>query len=453
LTAEGTLPIIIREEKLTNRRDMNGRRSGFGSAVALAVTVTVAAGLALGGCRRATDADMGALHGSLRGVPASRLAFRLEPDVEDELLSIILRQEEAGAELLPGIKADFETRRGNTEALIRTVRDPSGHRALAVYGTNETGTDFRIDLYSADGAFIRNVLPPDLTGVFPGEVAWSPDGQHILFSGIRNPALAAPGQALPSAPTTPAPTEPGAAPLPEPTTAPLIPSVPAFSTEQVYVGDRDGFNLRPLTTRDGLIYFKLSWSPDSRTVAALAAREEEWKARRTEALLPAGRPRLITLEGQERLLDDRLTPVSPVWSPDGTKVATAFDYDLAVYDAAGSAPTGGSLPLEQQLRAASARYDARVFARNSNAQTNAGAAPAAKPDAGTAPQDGSGAAEAAETVLISHNPIVRLEWIEPEKLYTQTAFVRFYSEEPMPTFKYARWHLVHLHPQAVVVKS
>jgi len=416
-----------------------------------AASCLLLAALAAGGCRRATDDDMGALTGTLKGVPAARLAFRLEPDVSDELLSIILQREEAGAELLPGIKADFETRRGNTEALIRTVRDPMGQRALAVYGTSETGTDFRIDIYSAEGAFIRNVLPPDLTGVFPGEVAWSPDGQHILFSGIRNPSLPPPGQAVPQPPTTFAPPEPGASPLPEPTTAPIIPSVPVFRTEQVYVGDRDGFNLRPLTTREGLIYFKLSWSPDGQTVAALASREDEWEQRRTGALLPAGRPRLITLEGQERLLDDRPTPVAPVWSPDGSKVATAFDYDLAVYDAGGDAPTGGSLPLDERLRAASAAYDVRVFARNSNDQAGAGGQNTRRPDAAAPANTPAPETASAEAVLISHNPVVRLEWIEPEKLYAQTAFVRFYGNEPMPTFKYARWHLVHLHPQAVLL--
>jgi hypothetical protein len=432
---------------------MSGSRERFGTAWSHAALLLLSASLLLSGCRRATDEDLGGLPQTLKRVPAARLAFRLEPDVNDELLSVILQREESLSELLPSIKADFETRRGNTEALIRTVRDPTGQRALAIYGTSETETDFRIDLYSAEGAFIRNIMPPDLTGVFPAEVAWSPDGKHIIFSGIRNPALPASGQSAPPAPTTAAPPDPGASPLPEPTTAPLIPSVPVFRTEQVYIGDRDGFNLRPLTTREGLIYFKLAWSPDGQSIAALAAREDEWESRRTDALLPAGRPRLITLEGQERLLDDRLTPVAPVWSPDGAKIATAFDYDLAIYDAAGSAPTGGSLPLHEQLRAASAAYDARVFAPNANEQSPDGAGKSAAPATSATPGEGAAAPVGAEAVFISLNPVVRLEWIEPEKLYAQTAFVRFYRDQPLPTFKYARWHLVRLHPQAVVVKS
>jgi hypothetical protein len=85
-----------------------------------------------------------------------------------------------------------------------------------------------------------------------------------------------------------------------------------------------------------------------------------------------------------------------------------------------------------------------------------GAPAARKPDApnpGATPGEGAAPPAAAETVLISHNPVVRLEWIEPEKLYAQTAFVRFYRDEPLPTFKHARWHRIRLHPPAVVVKS
>jgi len=395
---------------------------------------------------------------SLRDVPSDRLAFRFEPDVKEESLPERLRKDEA-EEPLATVKADFETRRGNAEALIRTVVDPAGQRALALYGTSATGTDFRVDLYSTGGQFIRNVLPADLTGVFPSEVAWSPDSQHILFSGIRNPALQpSPTPAVPAPPPpdisqAPAPglPAPGEQPTPAPTVGPIIPSVQTFRTEQVYVGDRDGLNLRPLTSREGLIYFQLSWSPDGQQVAALACKEDEWESRRGQGLLPAGRPRLITLEGQERLLDDRLTAVAPAWSPDGSKVATAFDYDVAVYDAAGAQPTGGQLSLQEPLRAASVEYDARVFKKGEpqgGAQSNAKRAAGANESAG---QSQGAAQSAGASVLISLNPVVRLEWAEPETLYAETAFVRFYRSEPLPTFKYTRWHALHLSPQAAVV--
>ena len=42
-------------------------------------------------------------------------------------------------------------------------------------------------------------------------------------------------------------------------------------------------------------------------------------------------------------------------------------------------------------------------------------------------------------------------WVEPETLYAETAFVRFYRTEPLPTFKYTRWHALHLSPQAAML--
>jgi hypothetical protein len=353
----------------------------------------------------------------------------------------------AAAPPLSGVRTDFETRR-SSDALLRTVLDPRGQRALALYATGQTETDFRIDLYSAEGQFVRNVLPPDLTGVFPAEVAWSPDGERIAFSGIRTPTaqVGPTPDAPPSDPVAPPVSDPSVV-VETPTPAASIPSVQVFQTEQIYVGDRDGFNLRPVTQRPGLVYFQFAWSPDGQALAALACREDEWNARRDEGKLPAGRPRLITLEGQERLLDDRLTDVAPVWSPDGSKVATAFDYDVAVYDVLGSAPTAGGFPLGDPLRAASAEYDARVFKKSE-------AAPVGKsesPPGGAAP--GGGDAPVADAVLISHNPFVRLEWVAPETLYAQTAYVRFFRNEPAPTFKYQRWHVLHLSPQAALLTT
>jgi hypothetical protein len=368
---------------------------------------------------------------SLRDVPAGRLAFRFEPDLAEEKLPPSLRRDEV-EEPAAAIRSAFETQRPD-DALIRTVVDPSGQRALVLYGTSETDTDFRIDLYNTAGVFIRNVLPPDLTGVFPEEVEWSPDSANIVFSGVRTPtpqATPEPSDAAPVPPDLSPPPAGEADAQPAPTTAPIIPSTQTFRTEQVYVGDRDGYNLRPVTVREGLIYFKLAWAPDGRQLAALACKEDEWEAQRREGFPHAGRPRLISLDGQERLLDDRTTPVEPAWSPDGSKLATAFEYDVAVYDAGGRAPTGAGLSLREPLHAASVDYDARVFKKPE---------PAAQP-----PQP-----PPSEAVLISMNPFVRLEWVEPETVYAQTAFVHIYHDEPV--FKYPRWHVLHVSPQAAVL--
>jgi hypothetical protein len=386
---------------------------------------------------------------ALRDVPAERLAFRFEPDLSAESLPEAIKKEDA-EEPLAAIRADFDTHRAS-DALIRTVVSPNGQRALALYATGETqtaSTDFRIDLYSTEGVRLRNVLPADLIGAFPAEVAWSPDGQSILFSGFKNQAATptpTPSDALPEAATPPAveaPSDPSA-PTPTPTVAPIIQSVPAFKTEQIYVGDQDGFNLRPLTQREGLIYFRLAWSPDGSAVAALACKEDEWFARRNENRVPAGRPRIITLDGQERLLDDRLTETAPVWSPDGSKVATAFEYDIAVYDAATGAPTAANLPLRDSLWTSSVQYEEKTANRNTSA------APATTQAAGNASV--SPTASPAEVVVNSFNPFVRLEWLEPETLLAQTAFVRLYRDQP-PITNYPRWHVVRFYPQAAVVK-
>jgi hypothetical protein len=419
------------------------RDSLWGSLLLL---VTAAALSTAAGCRQVREtAGLSVAPKSLRDVPAERLAFRFETDVAEEALPEPLRGTEP-EELWGAVKTAFETQRPD-EALIRTVVDPRGQRVLALYGIATTDRDFRLDLYSSDGLFIRNILPPDLTGVFPEDVAWSPDGERILFSGVRNPALSAapaPGDEAPLPPDLAPPDVPAGQAVPTPTAAaPIIPSTQTFRTEQVYVGNRDGFELRPLTSREGLIYFKLAWSPDGRQVAALACKEDEWEAQRREGFPHAGRPRLVALEGGERLLDDRVTPVKPAWSPDGSKVATAFEYDVAVYDASGGAPTGAGLSLREPLRAASVEYDARVFKKAEPAAGGAAATP--QTNAGGQP------AQPSEAVLISMNPFVRLVWVAPETVYAQTAFAHIYGDELV--VRYPRWHVLHISPQAAVLGS
>jgi hypothetical protein len=230
--------------------------------------------------------------------------------------------------------------------------------------------------------------------------------------------------------------------------APLIQPVTTFKTEQIYVGNSDGFDLRPITTREGLIYFKLAWSPDGQSIAALACREDEWESRKREGRAPAGRPRIVTLDGQERLLDDRLTAVAPVWSPDGSKVATAFDFDVAVYDVAGSAPTAAGLPLAETLRAASKEYDVRVLKKQEGDANKAGGGASTGGAAASAPAQQA----PVEDVLISYNPFVRLEWLEPETLLAQTAYVRYFENEPVPVISYKRWHVLRLYPQAALLE-
>src|SRR6185503_10551904 len=358
----------------------------------------------------------------LRDVPARNLAYRLTPDVSPPS-SVDNADENFGP------VANYFSSKRTEDALLRTIVSPDGRRVLAVYGTSdEPGSVFRIDLFNADGEFLRNLIPPDLSCVFPETVAWSPDGNFINFIARRR-AVPSP---TPTPPNEPEP-EPSGSPVPSPSIAPLFPAVATFNTEQIYICNRDGYDLKPLTSRDGLIYFYFVWAPDSRAMAALACKEEEWNTREQQQKLPAGRPRLIGLDGTERLLDDALTDALPVWSPDASKVATAFDSDVAIYDSAGKTPTQGRLPLGEQLIQASIVYEEKTATKKANA--NATPSPAAS---------------ASPSVPPSFNPIVRLEWRSPETLYFQTAYVRLMRTETINTFQ--RWHMLSLSAQAAILK-
>jgi hypothetical protein len=360
----------------------------------------------------------------MRDVPAQRLAYRFEADVN---IPPEIETEDAD-DKIEAIQLDFSTRRQD-DALVRTVRSPDGQRALVLYGiADEPSQTFHIDLYSADGKFLRNLTPPTLSCVFPETVSWSPDGNSITFVAHKN------------VPPTPSPTPPDAAPpqeiveaSPLPSVAPAFPSVAVFETEQIYICNRDGYDLKPLTSREGLIYFYSSWAPDSHALVALACRESEWDAREKEYKLPTGRPRLLGLDGTERLLDDRLTEALPVWSPDSSKVATAFETDVMIYDAATNKPTQARIRLSDRLIEASRNYEAKTSSGKKNEENESA--------------DNKSLDSA---IPASFNPIVRLEWVAPERLYFQTAYIRVIPNDPISTFQ--RWHLLALSPQAALLR-
>ncbi|PYS44813.1 MAG: hypothetical protein DMF71_02145 [Acidobacteria bacterium] len=365
----------------------------------------------------------------LRDVPARALAFTFQADVDPPAG---IASEEPNK--LAPVQQDFDTRR-KEDALLRTVVSPDGQRALALYSTaDDPPHTFRIDLYSADGKFLRNLTPPNLAVVFQDSVGWSPDSSFIAFVGRRS-LKAQPG---PTPPGEEEPLAPAASPLPAPSVMPAFAPLAVFDTEQVYLCNRDGYDLKPLTMREGLIYFGLSWAPDGHALAALACREGEWDAREKEFKTPAGRPRLISISGEERLLDDQLAEAPPVWAPDSSKVATSFGTDIGIYDAASKAPSQARISLREHLLTASAAFDEK----SSAGKKKATAAPPVKPGA-TPP-----ISLPIDTVPFSFNPIVRLEWPLPEKLYVETAYISLRSEL-IKTF--SRWHMLTLSPQAAVL--
>ncbi|HKR14198.1 MAG TPA: hypothetical protein VJT15_19190 [Pyrinomonadaceae bacterium] len=381
------------------------------------------------GCKSVVDRRDDIRPRILRDVPSQNLAYRLSPDhagpsdpnADDPL------------EKLEIISTDFATNRPN-DALLRTVQSPDGKRVLAVYATEEEpSSSFRIDLYNSEGQFLRNVIPPDLTCLFPETVSWSPDGNFINFIARRHaspsPTPTPPVDILP---------DPSGSPLPSPSVAPAFAPVASYSTEQIYICNRDGYDLKPLTAREGLIYFYFAWAPDAHAMVALACKEDEWAERERQFKSPAGRPRLIAPDGTERLLDDNSTDALPVWSPDASKVATAFDTDVAIYDAGANKPTQARVRLADQLLTASVTYEQAIAAQK------ASPSPSGSGEASPSP------APVASSTPASFNPIVRLEWSSPETLYFQTAYVRIMPNEIIRTF--SRWHQLNLSAQAAVLK-
>ncbi len=107
------------------------------------------------GCRQ-TGTKHSVRPRSLADVPAQRLAFRFEPDTEAPASAA-----PEDVQQLPAVQNDFNTRR-TEDALVRTILSPDGQRALALYETGEDRPgEVRIDMYSADGNFLRNVTPPE----------------------------------------------------------------------------------------------------------------------------------------------------------------------------------------------------------------------------------------------------------------------------------------------------
>jgi hypothetical protein len=197
-----------------------------------------------------------------------------------------------------------------------------------------------------------------------------------------------------------------------------------------------------------LIYFYYVWAPDSTALAALAAKSIEWKYLEDranlagEVFVPVGRPRVVEKNGRERRLDDALTAVQPVWSPDSYKVACAFDNQVRIYDGAGNTPTQAAIPLRNHLLISSQAYDRDQAAKldapvdpNTAAPANANtAAPTTLPD---------------EKTLVSYNPIIALNWTADDLLYFQTAYIKRMKNEADSVTSFQRWHRLVLTPQAV----
>lgn len=412
---------------------------------------------------KAADADRPV--SALSEVPAVRLNYRYEADVPAPETG----EKATNEEKHPAVLADFDQNR-QPEQLDRTLTSPDLKRVLAVYHRpGDAPSEFRVDMYTADGRLLRKVTSDLMAVHFPDTIRWSPDSSAVAFVAMLRGAAAEPtplaGEPAPDVPapaTTPAVdansnvtaadnvnSEP---PLEANTATPAVatPEAPTgiltFRTEQLYTCSADGDNTRPITQNEGFIYFYYVWSPDSSMLAALALHSREWAElnRRADAsgalFIPLGRPRIVERSGRERRLDDALTSAQPVWSPDSAKVAVAYDTQIRIYDALGNNPTQAAIPLRNNLLISSQAYD--------QAQANSLGA-----DANQAPQgDANSNTSLPSTLpdpntLVSFNPIVALNWTAPELLYFETAYIRRMKNEADNATSFVRWHRLVFSPQ------
>ena len=182
-------------------------------------------------------------------------------------------------------------------------------------------------------------------------------------------------------------------------------------------------------------------------LVALSSTSREWRyleviaGSKGEVMMPQGRPRVIEKNGRERRLDDNLTSVRPVWSPDSSKVAAAFNNQIRIYDASGTNPTQAAIPLRNQLLISSQAYDReqQKTLQTANNANNTVVDPSSDQALSTLPD---------EKLLVSYNPIVGLAWTSDDLLYLETAYLKQMKNELESVRSFSRWHRLILSMQA-----
>jgi hypothetical protein len=443
------------------------------------------------GCQRTIFQSPTVAPATLRDVSAIKLNFRFETDVPAPTVSPnkTAQSDERNA----AVQTDFDQNR-TQELLDRTIASPDRQRILAVYRrVEDLPSEFRLDMYLPDGKLLRKITPDTMAVHFADTIVWSSDSANVAFVAMVRIGGGQPNAAPASPSPTPMPAtedtantslstelnaeananaanvDANAAVLPTPvaTVDEAAKNIFTFRTEQLYVCNAEGGELKAITQNEGLIYFYFVWSPDGSSLAALAETFQEWNYTKAQAdakgeiFLPAGRLRLVEKTGRERRLDDNLTTVRPVWSPDSAKVAIAFNTQVRIYDTIGDAPTQAAIPLRNQLLISSKSYDEEAQRKeesanintniNSNAPaTNSNTNTTANTNANTTINQPLGTLPD-ENMLVSFNPIINLEWSEDKMLYLQTGYVKEYKNEGDSRHSYLRWHRLIFSPQAIAL--
>lgn len=422
-------------------------------------------------CGSGSSPTSAGLPATMKEIPAARLNYRYEADVPKPPDPPAAASQDRNA----AIQSDFDQNRPQ-EILDKTVASPDNKRVLAVYHrAGDVAAEFRLDMYTADGKILRKVTADTMAVHFPDTIVWSPNSENVAFVAmVRGAQPGAEGDAVPAAgvnaninsvPNTEPLNANGAdtnADLPAGETnvqtaapTPAAPSgVLTFRTEQIYLANLDGDGVKPLTQNEGLIYFYYVWSPDSSMLASMATTAREWQMlqagadSRGEQFVPVGRPRIVEKNGRERRLDDNLTPVQPVWSPDSSKVAVGYDKQVRIYDSVGNTPSQAAIPLRNNLLISAATYDREQATKlqEANVPTDANAQPSPQAKAAEAPTTLPD-----EKTLVSFNPIVALVWPSDDLLYFQTAYIKRMKNETDSVTSFPRWHRLVFTPQPATV--
>lgn len=448
------------------------------------MSILVCLVLGVVGCQSNAPVQTGAVPSSMRDVTAVRLNFRYEADVPPPDLMVSAGPD---AERNSAVQADFDQNR--PQALLdMTFSSPDKKRVLAVYHKpTDIQSEYRLDMYSSEGKALGNTTSESMAVHFPDSITWSPDSTTVAFVAMARVIQGTSDAGIQSAPPAPA-SETQSDPEVVANTDPIgntaavdgetnaaeaqgkaLTEIPApiltFRTEQLYTANSDGGALKVITQNEGLIYFYYVWSPDSSMLAALASTAREWQFlqyqadSKGEAFIPQGRLRLLEKTGRERRLDDTLTTVRPVWSPDSAKVASGYDTQIRIFDAIRDNPTQAAIPLRNHLllssqvfdreQASKLEVDANVISK-ANSSTNTNNEPSSSPAANTS-FPASTLPDAAN--LVSFNPVVTLEWTADDMLYFRTAFVQRMKNEADSVTSFARWHRLILTPQALVLEN
>lgn len=139
---------------------------------------------------------------------AVRLNFRFEPDVPAPSVDI---SKQSVDERNPAVQADFDANR-TQEIVDKMISSPDKKRVAVVYHkVTDYSSEYRIDMYSADGKLLRKATSDTMAVHLPDTIVWSPDSTTLAFVAMIR-LIAPAAEMTPPPAATPDPANPDATP-------------------------------------------------------------------------------------------------------------------------------------------------------------------------------------------------------------------------------------------------